>query len=119
MTTRVSILLLVLLGGGFAGLWSSPGGAAPLGSAFSYQGRLSEGGAPAHGLYDLRFGLFTNAVGGEPMTALLTNAAVNVSTDSSPPPSISRQRLAGANGWLEIAVPAGLRMFVTLVPRKS
>jgi len=29
--------------------------ATPLGTAFTYQGRLSDGGAPASGIYDLRF----------------------------------------------------------------
>ena len=29
----------------------------PLGTAFSYQGRLADGGAPASGIYDFRFAM--------------------------------------------------------------
>lgn len=39
-------------------------GAAPLGTAFTYQGRLTTGAAPATGLYDLRFTLFDAAADG-------------------------------------------------------
>jgi len=38
--------------------------AQPLGTAFTYQGRLENGGAPANGTYDLRFSLFDSASGG-------------------------------------------------------
>jgi len=38
--------------------------AAPLGTAFTYQGRLSAGGQPASGSYDLRFILYNADIGG-------------------------------------------------------
>ena len=34
------------------------------GTAFTYQGRLNDGGAPANGTYDLTFALFDEATGG-------------------------------------------------------
>src|SRR5262245_62719376 len=36
----------------------------PLGTAFTYQGRLKDGGAPADGDYDMRFRLYDALVGG-------------------------------------------------------
>src|SRR5712691_10865525 len=53
--------------------------AAPLGSAFTYQGRLNDGGNAANGLYELRFGLFNAALVGGQVGNLLTNANVAVS----------------------------------------
>ncbi len=36
---------------------------AAIGTAFTYQGRLTDGGSPANGAYDLQFALFTSASG--------------------------------------------------------
>jgi hypothetical protein len=36
----------------------------PQGTAFTYQGRLQDGGSPAGGAYDLRFVLYDAAAGG-------------------------------------------------------
>ena len=52
--------------------------AAPVGSAFNYQGRLTAGGLPANGGYDLRFTVMNTASGGNPVAAPLTNTAVPV-----------------------------------------
>jgi hypothetical protein len=38
--------------------------AAPVGTAFTYQGSLSSAGQPANGTFDIRFALHTNAAGG-------------------------------------------------------
>jgi hypothetical protein len=40
-----------------------PAAAGPVGTAFTNQGRLSNGGAPAAGAYDLQFRLFDSASG--------------------------------------------------------
>jgi hypothetical protein len=40
---------------------------APLGSAFTYQGYLTDGGAPAEGEFDFVFGLYAEASGGDPL----------------------------------------------------
>ncbi len=42
-------------------------GAAPLGTAFTYQGHLADGGGLATGLYDFRFTLFDAGSGGVPV----------------------------------------------------
>ncbi|MHC4521776.1 MAG: hypothetical protein ACYTAS_24550, partial [Planctomycetota bacterium] len=36
----------------------------PVGTGFTYQGQLKEGGVPANGEYDFVFGLFDDAEGG-------------------------------------------------------
>ena len=51
--------------------------AAPLGTAFTYQGRLADGSTPANGLYDLRFTLFDAATAGSAVgipSVVTTNA---------------------------------------------
>lgn len=49
------------------------------GTAFSYQGRLNDGGNPASGNYDLQFSLRDAASGGNQVGPTLTNAPVLVS----------------------------------------
>jgi len=50
--------------------------AGPLGTAFTYQGRLTDGTKPAGGSYDFRFTIYDS--GGHPLAAPLTNTAVPV-----------------------------------------
>ena len=45
-------------------LWASPLLAQPIGTTFTYQGRLTDGGNPASGAYDLQLALFDAATGG-------------------------------------------------------
>ena len=61
MKTKYSLKLIALLitfGGSCIGI-----SAAPLGTAFIYQGRLNDGASPATGLYDLRFARMSGRVG--------------------------------------------------------
>jgi len=53
--------------------------AAPLGTTFTYQGRLSEGGSLANGSYDVRFTLYNAETGGTSAGGPPTNSAVAVS----------------------------------------
>ena len=48
-------------------------------TAFSYQGRLTGGGSPLNGTYELRFALFDASTGGSPLGNPTTNAPVRVS----------------------------------------
>jgi hypothetical protein len=50
----------------------------PLGTAFTYQGRLQDGTNAATGLYDLSFALYDAASGGNQLGPGLTNTAVGV-----------------------------------------
>jgi hypothetical protein len=49
------------------------------GTAFTYQGRLNDGGVPAGGNYDLKFTLYDGLTGGSIVGSPLTNAPVGVS----------------------------------------
>ena len=51
--------------------------AAPLGTAFTYQGRLTDGANPATGIYDFRFTIYDAATNGG-ISGVLTNAATPV-----------------------------------------
>ncbi|MDB6111623.1 MAG: hypothetical protein JWR69_3373 [Pedosphaera sp.] len=88
-------------------------------SAFTYQGRLNDQGAPATGSYDLQFGLWTAASGpiqvGEPLTnaaVAVSNGLFTVTLDFGPFP--------GADRWLEIGVRTnGGGAFTLLSPRQA
>ena len=67
----IATLLLCLASSGLPG--------APLGTAFTYQGRLADGGNAVNGLYELRLGLFTVSMGGIHTGNLLTNKNLAVS----------------------------------------
>src|SRR5438270_14031949 len=48
------------------------------GTAFTYQGRLSDSGSPAQGLYDLRFRIFDFSAGGTAVGGPLTNSSLAI-----------------------------------------
>src|SRR5258708_28491777 len=50
----------------------------PLGTAFTYQGRLNDGGGPANGQYDLQLAVFNVLAGPGQVGRTLTNANVAV-----------------------------------------
>jgi formylglycine-generating enzyme len=96
--------------------------AAPLGSAFSYQGHLSDGAGPANGQYDLRFELFMSEAGGISPAPAVTNSALLVSNGLfTTTLDFGRNAFAGNSSWLEIGVRHGgsIESFVTLSPRQS
>ena len=82
-TLAARVMVSVVMAGGlhFGG---GDGGSAlaqgvPLGTAFTYQGELTSFGAPASGLHDLRFTLFTSAAGGAQVGSTLCVDNVQVS----------------------------------------
>src|SRR5260221_12380541 len=80
--------------------------AAPLGTAFTYQGRLMDGGNAAHGLYELRLGVFASSLGGNPMGNLVTNRNVAVSNGLfTTTVDFGAGMLAGAASWLGLGRP--------------
>jgi sulfatase modifying factor 1 len=112
------VFVLGLLGS----LLSHPMMAAPLCTAFSYQGRLLASGLPAQGHYDLQFALFVLETGGQPSTAPVTNPTVAVANGVfTTTVDFGANVFSGTNCWLEISVrPSGLPgEFVTLSPRQS
>jgi hypothetical protein len=90
-------------------------------TAFTYQGRLTDGVNPATGTYDLRFTLYDTASGpgtaGSPVPKLgtgITNGLFTVTLD------FGAGLFTGAARWLEIAAKTnGASTYVTLTPRQA
>ncbi len=93
-----------------------------LGDSFTYQGRLTEGGGPASGVYDLRFILYDAESGG---TQVGSTVAVNDVTVTGGLFTVSLDFGAGVwNGdarWMEIAVRPGASSgtYTMLSPRQA
>jgi hypothetical protein len=91
------------------------------GTAFTYQGRLNDGAAPATGIYDLRFTIYdtnvTRTIVGAPLTNSatgVTNGLFTVTLDFGP------GIFTGGDRWIEIAVRTnGSSLFTALNPRQS
>src|SRR3989475_7634520 len=89
-------------------------------SSFTYQGRLTDGGAAANGNYDLQFALFDSLSGGAQVgstqtlnTVAVSNGVFTVSLD------FGANSFSGANRFLEISVrPSGAGSFTLLTPRQ-
>jgi hypothetical protein len=89
------------------------------GTAFTYQGRLDDGGAPANGIYDLRFAIYDAASAGTPQGDALTNAATAVSNGLFTVTLDFGNQFPGSDRWLEISVrTTGEGAFSTLNPRQ-
>jgi hypothetical protein len=99
-------------------LASASGGS--LGTGFTYQGRLVDGGSPAEGSYDLRFIVYDASVGGAQVGAALTNSAVHIADGLfTAPLDFGSNVFAGDPRWLEISVRTnGGGLFFTLSPRQ-
>jgi len=107
-------------GSRFAGLAEPDAPLAPLGTAFTYQGYLNDGGQPANGSYDFTFSLYDAIAGGTWLgTVEVLNTAVihgyfTVSLD------FGTGLFDGATRWLEIGVrPTGGGDYTPLTPRQA
>ncbi len=95
--------------------------AASVGTAFSYQGQVADGGRPADGRYDLRFGLYSLVGGGTPIGRIVTNENVSVSDGLfTTTVDFGRSVFDGTEYWLELGVRAGTNTgaFTTMTPRQ-
>ena len=95
--------------------------AAPLGTAFTYQGQLSDGGLPANGNYDFTFTLFDQGSSVSPIAGPLTNAMVEVNHGLfTTTLDFGHGVLTGNDRWLEIAVRSNgvPTSFSPLTPRQ-
>jgi len=90
------------------------------GTAFTYQGRLTDTGQPASGSYDLIFGVFNASSGGSQVGNTLTNIATAVSNGLfSVTLDFGSGVFIGPDRWLEIAARTnGATSFTTLAPRQ-
>jgi len=95
--------------------------ASPLGTAFTYQGRLNAGGNPANGSYDLRFAVFDAAQEGSVSAAFSRTPPRPSPTACSPSHSTSDTNVfTGEARWLEIGVRTNSSPtdFTVLSPRQ-
>jgi len=89
------------------------------GTAFTYQGRLNDGGMPASGLYDLRFVLFDASAAGNQAGGSLTNFSTAVTNGLFTVTLNFGSVFTGTNYWLDIAVRTnGAAAFTTLTTRQ-
>jgi hypothetical protein len=87
------------------------------GTAFTYQGRLNNGGGPANGLYDFQFSLSNAPSGGSQLGVTVTNLAVGVTNGLFTTTLDFGPVLAGQAAWLAISVRNnGAGSYVGLTP---
>ena len=94
--------------------------AAPMGTAFTYQGRFNAGGSPANGAYDFEFKLFDAATAGNQIGSTVTKADLAVSDGYfTTTLDFGSSRFTGDARWLQIAVRPGAETgsYTTLTPR--
>jgi hypothetical protein len=88
-------------------LAAAPLPAQPIGSAFTYQGRLTDAGNPADGAYDLQLRLFDASSGGAQVGPTVTRDDVVVSSGLFTVSLDFGAAFTGNKRWLEIAVRPG------------
>ena len=91
------------------------------GTAFSYQGKLSDGGSPATGTYDFQVAIYDAVSGGNGVGSVLTVEDVAVTGGLfTLYPDFGGGVFTGSARWLEVAVRAGNSTggFTTLTPRQ-
>src|SRR5438874_12676488 len=90
-------------------------------SAFTYQGRLTDGGTPANGNYDLQFALWDSSSGGSQIGATQNFSNIGVSGGIfTVTLDFGANAFPGANRFLEInARLSGASAFTLLTPRQQ
>ena len=91
------------------------------GTAFTYQGRLSDGGAPANGSYDFQFAIYEGAAKINPVSGPVTNSATSVSNGFfTVTLDFGAAVFDGSDRWLEIGVRTnGVGSFIPLTSRQQ
>src|SRR5881394_51523 len=104
------ILMIVLSAGAVFGQTTS----------FTYQGRLTDGGTPANGNYDLQFALFDAADGSNQIGPTKIVSGVSISGGVfTVTLDFGGNSFTGANRYLEISArPSGAASFILLTPRQ-
>ena len=95
--------------------------AGPLGTAFTYQGRLTDGASAANGSYDLTFTLYDAATKGSRVAEPLTNAVPVSNGVFVVVLDFGTGAFPGADRWLEIGVRTNgaASDFTRLTPRQA
>lgn len=123
----VLVLLMVVASGGTVAADQPPrparvGSQAALGTAFTYQGVLKQGGSPVNSSCDFQFSLWDAEAAGAQVGSTLAAANVTVSNGLfTVPLDFGAGRFDGQARWLESAVrcPVGAGEFTTLSPRQA
>jgi YVTN family beta-propeller protein len=91
------------------------------GTAFTYQGRLNNNGAPANGAYDFRFRMFDAITNGLTSGGVITLDSVGVSNGLfTVTLGFNSSIFDGTPRWLEIGVgPGGTHAYTNLEPRQA
>ncbi len=100
------------------GLWPQ----SPMGTAFTYQGRLTDGGSPANGAYDFQFKLYDAESGGTQVGTTVTADDVQVSEGLfTVQLDFGGGVFSGDRLWLEVGVRPGgsTGAYTTLTPRQE
>ncbi len=115
MNKKIRLAVLAALLAGFAQR------APAQGSLFNYQGRLTDNGAPANGIYDLKFTVYDAGTGGNAIATAITNSAVNVNNGLfNAALDFGPGVFTGADRWLELGARTnGAGDFATLSPRQQ
>jgi hypothetical protein len=90
--------------------------------AFTYQGRLTDTGTPANGIFDMRFTLYDSATGGSAGTRVVTNASTLVTNGVfSALLDFGTGVFDGTDFWIEIGVRTNgsVNDYATLSPRQK
>ena len=92
----------------------------PVGTKFTYQGRLTDGANPANGAYDFQFRLYDALTTGNPEGVVVTKLAVNVSNGLfAVELDFGSAVFKGDARWLSIAVKKkGAASYTLLSPRQ-
>lgn len=123
-TVISSILLTVVLGAAAKGTMGAAQAAeiqAAIGSAFTYQGYLSDDGSAANDVYDFEFRLFDSAGGGTQVGSTVAIDDVTVSNGRFTVELDFGDVFDGSSLYLEISVRAGAETgaYTTLSPRQA
>jgi len=118
MKSRIALLTWIVLAS--CAVNRSASFAAPMGTAFTYQGRFNASGNPANGAYDFEFRLFDAATAGNQVGSTVTKADLTISDGYfTTTLDFGSGRFTGDARWLQIAVRPGAETgsYTTLTPR--
>jgi hypothetical protein len=94
---------------------------APVGTGFTYQGKLTDGGTPANGTYDFEFKLYDALIGGSQVGSTVTQGDVTVTAGLFTVQLDFGNIFDGTALWLEIGVRPGasVGVYTALTPRQQ
>ncbi|MCJ7778552.1 MAG: hypothetical protein MUP16_09590, partial [Sedimentisphaerales bacterium] len=124
METKKKILLILVLAFGLIVCLPKAGSAAPMGTAWTYQGRLMDANVPADGLYDLQFKLYdVNVAGTQKGSTIDVNELDVIDGQFTILLDFGSDVFNGDDRWLQIGVRPGVQKdpneYTTLSPRQK